>query len=136
MTPPPPEPGFLQLLEYLRSTRGFDFTGYKPSSLTSRIHKRMHMLGIEGFAEYQDHLEVHPEEFGELFNFMLINVTSFFRDPQIWRYVADQVVPAGIDLQVITRIDNAKPEQRYLGKEKQPPIPDNNVRQSPQQAAK
>jgi two-component system CheB/CheR fusion protein len=92
--PPPPEPGFLQLLEYLRSTRGFDFTGYKPSSLMSRIGKRMHMLRIDGFAEYQDYLEVHPEEFGELFNFMLINVTSFFRDPQIWQYVAEGVMPA------------------------------------------
>ena len=92
-SPPPPEPGFLQLLEYLRSTRGFDFTGYKPSSLMSRIGKRMHMLRIVGFAEYQDHLEVHPEEFGELFNFMLINVTSFFRDPQIWEYVAEKVMP-------------------------------------------
>jgi two-component system CheB/CheR fusion protein len=94
VTPPPPEPAFHQLLEYLRTTRGFDFTGYKPSSLMSRIRKRMHALRIEGFAQYQDHLEVHPEEFGELFNFMLINVTSFFRDPQIWSYVAEEVVPA------------------------------------------
>ncbi|HEY2666738.1 MAG TPA: CheR family methyltransferase [Actinomycetota bacterium] len=94
MTPAPPEPGFLQLLEYLRATRGFDFTGYKPSSLMSRIGKRMHMLRIEGFAEYQDHLEVHPEEFEELFNFMLINVTSFFRDPPIWEYVAEAIMPA------------------------------------------
>jgi len=91
---PPPEPGFQQLLEYLRTTRGFDFTGYKPSSLISRIGKRMHMLRIDGFPQYQDYLEVHPEEFGELFNYMLINVTSFFRDPQIWRYVAEEVVPA------------------------------------------
>jgi two-component system, chemotaxis family, CheB/CheR fusion protein len=94
-TPGPPlEPGFHELLEYLRSSRGFDFTGYKPSTLISRIQKRMHMVRIHGFAEYQDHLEVHPEEFGQLFNFMLINVTSFFRDPQIWKYVAEEVVPA------------------------------------------
>jgi two-component system CheB/CheR fusion protein len=91
--PDPTEPGFVELLEYLRRTRGFDFTGYKPSSLMSRIHKRMQMLGIDGFAEYQDHLEVHPEEFGDLFNYMLINVTSFFRDPTIWKYVAEAVVP-------------------------------------------
>jgi two-component system CheB/CheR fusion protein len=91
---PPPEPAFRDLLEYLRTARGFDFTGYKPSSLMSRIQKRMHMLRVEGFAQYQDYLEVHPEEFGELFNFMLINVTSFFRDPQIWRYVAEEIMPA------------------------------------------
>ena len=88
------EPGFSELLEYLRRTRGFDFTGYKPSTLMSRIRKRMQMVGIDDFSEYQDHLEVRPEEFADLFNFMLINVTSFFRDPTIWRYVADAVVPA------------------------------------------
>src|SRR5205814_1576192 len=89
--------GFEELLEYLRTSRGFDFTGYKPSSLVRRIRKRMQMLGIGDFPQYQDHLEVHPEEFEELFNFILINVTSFFRDPSIWEYVADRVVTAIVE---------------------------------------
>src|SRR5882757_8736708 len=101
---PPPEPAFRDLLEYLRTARGFDFTGYKPSSLMSRIQKRMHMLRVEGFAQYQDYLEVHPEEFGDLFNFMLINVTSFFRDPAIWRYVAEAVVPAIAELAQVRQV--------------------------------
>ena len=41
---------------------------------------------------------MHPEEFGDLFNYMLINVTSFFRDPTIWKYVAEAVVPAIAEL--------------------------------------
>ena len=40
----------------------------------------MHEVGIDRFAAYQDFLEVHPDEFGFLFNTILINVTGFFRD--------------------------------------------------------
>jgi two-component system, chemotaxis family, CheB/CheR fusion protein len=84
---------FEDLLEYLRHSRGFDFTGYKRPSLTRRIDRRMQSLGIEAFADYVDYLEVHPEEFTALFNTILINVTSFFRDPAAWECVAERVIP-------------------------------------------
>ena len=53
----------------------------------------MQTLGVKGFAAYQDYLEVDPEEFTRLFNTILINVTSFFRDPAHWDYLRDEVVP-------------------------------------------
>jgi two-component system, chemotaxis family, CheB/CheR fusion protein len=81
------------LLEYLRTSRAFDFSGYKLASLQRRIDKRMLMVGINGYENYRDYLEVHPEEFGELFNTILINVTSFFRDPQTWDYIAAEIIP-------------------------------------------
>jgi two-component system, chemotaxis family, CheB/CheR fusion protein len=84
---------FEDLLEYLKRTRGFDFTGYKRSSLMRRIQKRMQMVGIEGFGDYLDYLEVHPEEFGHLFNMILINVTTFFRDPPAWEYLSEEILP-------------------------------------------
>jgi len=43
--------GFEALLEYLARTRAFDFAGYKPASVMRRVTKRMHEVGIEGFAE-------------------------------------------------------------------------------------
>jgi two-component system, chemotaxis family, CheB/CheR fusion protein len=84
---------FEALLEFIRSSRGFDFTGYKRPSLLRRITKRMATVGIDEFDAYRDHLELNPEEFGDLFDTILINVTSFFRDPQTWEYVAKDVVP-------------------------------------------
>jgi two-component system CheB/CheR fusion protein len=81
------------LLEYLKRTRGFDFTGYKRASLERRIVKRMQTIGVATFPDYLDYLEVHPEEFSALFNTVLINVTSFFRDASTWEYVIDTVVP-------------------------------------------
>src|SRR5712691_2722886 len=83
----------LALLDYLRNSRGFDFTGYKRTSLLRRIDKRLQMLGMTTYADYTDYLEVHPEEFSQLFNTILINVTRFFRDPAAWDYLAAEIVP-------------------------------------------
>ncbi len=65
------------LLEFVRDTRGFDFTGYKRSSIQRRVGKRMSELGIEHYEEYLDYLQLHGDEFVELFNMILINVTGF-----------------------------------------------------------
>jgi two-component system, chemotaxis family, CheB/CheR fusion protein len=81
------------LLDYLRRSRGFDFTGYKRTSLSRRIEKRMQTVGADGYLGYLDHLEVDPEEFTHLFNTILINVTGFFRDPPAWEYLAAEVLP-------------------------------------------
>src|SRR5437016_12236319 len=86
--------GLESLLQYLKTSRGFDFTGYKRSTLTRRILKRMAAVkNIKTYEDYQDYLEVHPEEFVTLFNTVLINVTSFFRDTAAWDYVAGIVIP-------------------------------------------
>src|SRR5205085_3805561 len=85
---------FEALLEYLNQTRGFDFTVYKRSTLMRRVDKRMQLVGAPDFAAYQDYLEVHPDEFTNLFNTILINVTGFFRDPGAWEFLRLQLVPA------------------------------------------
>ena len=85
---------FETLLEYLRQARGFDFTGYKRSSLMRRVRKRMHEQGIEEFSDYLDYLQVHPGEFPALFNTILINVTSFFRDLSAWSYLQREIIPS------------------------------------------
>jgi two-component system CheB/CheR fusion protein len=84
---------FEALLDYLKHNRGFDFTGYKRSSLWRRVSKRMQSLLIERYGDYLDYLEVHPEEFVQLFNTILINVTAFFRDPAAWEFLATEVIP-------------------------------------------
>jgi two-component system, chemotaxis family, CheB/CheR fusion protein len=86
--PPSDEPGFASLLEYLHRSRGFDFGGYKQSSLARRVQRRMQLVNIATYAEYTDYLEVHPDEFPQLFNIVLINVTAFFRDPTAWESLA------------------------------------------------
>jgi two-component system CheB/CheR fusion protein len=81
------------LLEFLKDSRGFDFTGYKRSTLRRRLEKRIAAVGAQGFAEYQEHLEANPREFTELFNTILINVTAFFRDSTPWEFLSTDVIP-------------------------------------------
>src|SRR5258708_5719193 len=99
MTTKQPEfdPRFEALLEYLKQNRGFDFSGYKRSSLMRRVRNRMHTVGVTEYGDYIDYFEVHPEEFALLFNTILINVTTFFRDPDAWNYLAEHIIPSIID---------------------------------------
>lgn len=77
----------------LKETRGFDFTGYKRSTLYRRVRRRMTLLNLAAFGEYRDYLELQPDEFSLLFDSMLINVTSFFRDPLAWQALREKVIP-------------------------------------------
>jgi two-component system, chemotaxis family, CheB/CheR fusion protein len=86
--------GFDTLLSFLHQQRGFDFSGYKRPSLVRRVSRRMQALGLDDYARYVEYLELHQEEFAELFNTILINVTSFFRDEEAWNYLKTDVVPA------------------------------------------
>jgi two-component system CheB/CheR fusion protein len=93
VAPPVDDDSWASLLNFLHLSRGFDFHGYKPNTLARRIRKRMSALGLEGYGTYQDYLEVHPDEFATLFNTILINVTSFFRDPHSWDVVRTSLIP-------------------------------------------
>ena len=81
----------------MKQTRGFDFTGYKRSSLQRRIKKRMAEVEINTYGDYQVYLEVTPDEFTDLFNTILINVTGFFRDKPAWDYLSEDVIPKLLD---------------------------------------
>lgn len=84
---------FEALLCYLRDSRGFDFTGYKRNSLMRRVRHRMGQISCETFEDYLDVLQARPDEFAALFNTILINVTTFFRDPESWDVIRDEVIP-------------------------------------------
>ncbi|MFB9902916.1 CheR family methyltransferase [Allokutzneria oryzae] len=85
------------LLHFIRDARGFDFTGYKRSSLARRIGKRMRDVATPEYADYRDLLETSTEEFDRLFNTILINVTSFFRDAETWSFLQRDVLPDVVD---------------------------------------
>jgi two-component system CheB/CheR fusion protein len=93
MAAPSEQESFERILEYLRQARGFDFTAYKRTSLMRRVAKRMQTIGVEHYEQYLDRLQVHPDEFNALFNTILINVTGFFRDPDVWEYLKATTLP-------------------------------------------
>ena len=86
-------PDFERLLEFVRDERSFDYTGYKRPTLMRRFEKRMQTVGAADWDAYRAYLAEHGEEFAELFNTILINVTGFFRDAETWEVVAAEVIP-------------------------------------------
>jgi two-component system CheB/CheR fusion protein len=88
----PVDTDFEAVLAHVKEARGFDFTGYKRSSLMRRVNRRMTQVDVAGYPDYLDFLQVHPDEFTALFNTILINVTGFFRDADAWDYLRDDVL--------------------------------------------
>ena len=87
------EEQFEELLAFIKENRGFDFSGYKRPSLHRRIDKRMQDAGIDTYEQYFERLKDDEDEFAQLFDTILINVTGFFRDPAAWEYLRKEIVP-------------------------------------------
>lgn len=85
--------GLDALLDHVRRTRGFDFTGYKRPTIARRVGKRLQALGLDSYAAYTDHLQVDPAEYARLFDTLLINVTRFMRDREAWLVLRDEILP-------------------------------------------
>lgn len=85
--------GLEQIVVQLRAITGHDFSQYKRSTVARRIQRRMGLHGLERSAEYLRFMRDNAEESGLLFRELLIGVTSFFRDPESWAYLATHVLP-------------------------------------------
>ena len=77
----------------LRSQTGHDFSRYKPSTLLRLIEWRMAAHQIETMEEYIRFAQQTPEEVEVLFRDLLIGVTNFFRDPEAFKALEEQIVP-------------------------------------------
>jgi two-component system CheB/CheR fusion protein len=90
-----PFPEVLQsIVDLLHQHLQHDFSLYKPSTLLRRVERRMHVHQLPSMADYVLYLQRNPQELDVLFSEMLIGVTAFFRDPQVWHDLAAQVLPA------------------------------------------
>ncbi|MFT5286445.1 MAG: two-component system CheB/CheR fusion protein [Planctomycetota bacterium] len=78
----------------LRGQTGHDFSLYKPSTMHRRFERRMSVHQIDTLEDYVKYLQKTPEEVEALFRDLLIGVTNFFRDPEAFQVLEDQVIPA------------------------------------------
>ncbi len=85
--------GMNRILMLLRSTSGHDFSLYKKPTITRRIERRMLQHGIDSKEVYARYLKENPLEISILFKQLLINVTSFFRDPQAFDLLRKEILP-------------------------------------------
>ena len=80
------------VVEVLRTRTNFDFSGYKQGTLRRRIQRRMSLRQLTELPRYVEVLRNDPAEVTALFKDLLINVTSFFREPAAWQVLQEQVI--------------------------------------------
>ena len=90
-----PEDRLAQIVDLLRTKTGHDFRLYKPGTLRRRIERRMAMAEIktDDMDRYLELLRNDTSELGLLAKDLLINVTSFFRNPKVFDFLAEKIVP-------------------------------------------
>src|SRR5215468_2127302 len=86
--------GLNTIFQLLRRSTGVDFTHYRKTTILRRIQRRMVVHKIDKLDEYVRHVQLNPAEIKALYQDMLINVTSFFRNPRVFDTLKAEVFPA------------------------------------------
>lgn len=83
------EKGLPALLEKVYTDRGWDFRGYKKTTLARRVVKRIQASRSSSLFDYLKLLESDPSEYSRLFASITIKVSEFFREPEVFSAIAD-----------------------------------------------
>jgi len=84
---------FESIIQLLKKSTGVDFRHYKVSTIKRRIIRRMLLHKFETLKQYNAYLHKHAIEINKLYQDLLINVTSFFRDPDTSEYLKKTLLP-------------------------------------------
>ncbi|MBF2707694.1 chemotaxis protein CheB [Flavobacterium soyangense] len=82
-----------KIIILLREQTGHDFSMYKKSTLFRRIERRKGIHKIDKIQNYVRFMQENPKETEILFKELLIGVTNFFRDPEVWKKLGQQILP-------------------------------------------
>jgi two-component system CheB/CheR fusion protein len=86
------EVAFRSVLEFLKNRTGHDFSRYKRNTVVRRLARRMQLAHMETVADYVRYLGEKSDEIRQLFDDLLITVTTFFRDPEAWSALRARVI--------------------------------------------
>jgi two-component system, chemotaxis family, CheB/CheR fusion protein len=85
------------LFSLLRGATRVDFSGYKRATIVRRIARRLAVHKLSHVDDYLAYVATHPDELRKLHDDLLIHVTEFFRDPEVFEALATHVLPALLD---------------------------------------
>jgi two-component system CheB/CheR fusion protein len=81
------------IFNVLLKETGHDFSQYKPSTINRRIERRVAIRQLGTIDEYVKYLQQTPAEVEALFRDLLIGVTGFFRDPDLFKTLEKEIIP-------------------------------------------
>ncbi len=80
-------------LTQIHERSGIDFSAYKMPTIMRRLQRRLVATGTENLDSYVDYVSAHPDEYRKLIGSFLIKVTEFFRNPELFDYLRERVLP-------------------------------------------
>lgn len=89
----PDDPNLRKIFFLLQAKTGADFRFYKANTIRRRLNRRLVMHKVQDLGEYAKYLREHPLEVDALYQDLLINVTSFFRNPAVYDLLKRNVFP-------------------------------------------
>ncbi len=90
---PAKEEDWTKLFRLLQTASGVDFSFYKKSTIKRRLARRMALHKVESIGDYLKFLEANRGELNVLFQDILIHVTSFFRDSEVFTALRNKIFP-------------------------------------------
>jgi len=88
------EPTIQKIVSLIHEQTSIDFTGYKQSTVARRIQRRIGVAQLANPEDYLEFLEQSPQEVAMLGRDLLINVTRFFRDGEVFDVLRGEILPA------------------------------------------
>ncbi len=92
--------GCSEIFSILRRSYGLDFSKYKGATVVRRIRRRMEMRQTPVLADYTVLLSGDAAEQDHLYHDLLIGVTEFFRDPEMFKVLEQRVIP-----EILSKLD-------------------------------
>ncbi len=89
--------GLAKIFSMLNRSSGIDFRHYKRATMQRRIRRRMLLNKIKTLKDYVEYLKENNGEIALLCDDLLINVTSFFREPQAFQFLQDTIFPRMVE---------------------------------------
>ena len=74
-----------------------DLNSYKEKQMKRRIDTLIMKHGIKGYDQYVKELKTNTEYFDEFVNYITINVSEFYRNPDQWKLLDKDVIPQLVD---------------------------------------
>jgi two-component system CheB/CheR fusion protein len=85
------EAALRDVLNFLRTRTGRDFSNYKRATVLRRIARRMQVNGVDNLPGYLTCMRTRPGECAALLQDLLISVTNFFRDASCFVALQEQL---------------------------------------------
>ncbi|HEV2832511.1 MAG TPA: CheR family methyltransferase [Hanamia sp.] len=83
-----------EVFNILHTKRNIDFSAYKQTTIYRRILRRIALHKLKRIEDYISLLKTNDAEISLLYNDLLINVTSFFRDPNVFAALSKKIFPS------------------------------------------